>query len=50
MGRFSVMASPPLVVINNFDIEGAVSVIGPFKTYVPLLIDADAELSLAAAA
>jgi hypothetical protein len=49
MGHFSVMALPPLVVINNFDIEGSDSVIRPFKTYAPLLVDANAELSLTVA-
>jgi len=44
------MVLPLLVVINNFDIEGPDSIIGPFKTHAPLLVDADAELSLTVAA
>jgi hypothetical protein len=37
---------PPLVVINNLDIDRAGRFFGPFKANPPLVIDADAILSL----
>jgi hypothetical protein len=37
---------PPLVVINDPDIDRAGRFFGPFKANPPLVIDADAVLSL----
>jgi hypothetical protein len=38
---------PPLVVISDLDIDRAGRSFGPFKANPPLVIDADAVLSLA---